>query len=165
MANNPYANKVVLANGQVLIDLTGDDVSASDVLSGKKFHLPSGAASTGSCTYDADTSDADAVAAESLSGKTAYKAGSKLTGTMPNRGAQTSYITSADTPVQILNGYHDGSGSVGIDSTELAKLIASNITSWALRASIPVKPFPHRQRQSILRSAVPRSYLTADTTI
>ena len=129
MANNPYANKVVLANGQVLIDLTGDDVSASDVLSGKKFHLPSGAASTGSCTYDADTSDADAVAAEILSGKTAYKAGSKLTGTMPNRGAQTSYITSADAPVQILNGYHDGSGSVGIDSTELAKLIASNIKS------------------------------------
>lgn len=36
MANNPYTNKVVLADGTVLIDLTGDDVSASDVLSGKK---------------------------------------------------------------------------------------------------------------------------------
>ena len=129
MASNEYTNKVVLADGRVLIDLTNDDVTAAHVLSGMKFHLPSGAASTGSCTYDADTSDADAVAAEILYGKTAYKAGSKLTGTMPNRGSQTSYITAADTPVQILNGYHDGSGSVGIAATELEKLIASNIKS------------------------------------
>ena len=129
MASNEYTNKVVLADGTVLIDLTGDDVTASDVLSGIKFHLPSGASGTGTCPYDADTSDADAVAAEILSGKTAYKNGSKLTGTMPNRGAQTSVISDADTPVQIQNGYHDGSGSVGIDSTEKAKLIPGNIKS------------------------------------
>lgn len=126
MANNQYVNKVIYG-GQTLIDLTVDDVSASDVLSGIKFHLPSGAQGTGSCTYDADTSDATAVAAEILVTKTAYKNGSKITGTMPNRGAQTSTINTKAGSVTIQQGYHDGSGSVSIDSTEQAKIIASNI--------------------------------------
>lgn len=126
MASNPYVNKIIFA-GEVKMDLTGDDVTASDVLSGIKFHLPSGAQGTGSCTYDADTSDADAVAAEILVNKTAYKNGSKLTGTMPNRGAQTGSISTVSGSVTIQNGYHDGSGSVSIDSTEQAKIIASNI--------------------------------------
>ena len=82
---------------------------------------------TGTNTYDADTSDATAVAAEILSSKTAYKNGSKLTGTMPNRGAQTSTISTKTGTVTIQQGYHDGSGSVSIDSTEQAKLIATNI--------------------------------------
>ena len=126
MAENQYVNKVIYA-GQTLIDLTGDDVTAAHVLSGMKFHLPSGAPGTGSCTYDADTSDATAVAAEILADKTAYKNGAKVTGTMPNRGKQTSVITTKTGSVTIQNGYHDGSGTVGIDSTEQAKIIAGNI--------------------------------------
>ena len=126
MASNQYVNKVIYA-GQTLIDLTGDDVTAADVLYGVKFHKPSGESGTGSCTYDADTSDADAVASEILSGKTAYKNGSKLTGSMPNRGAQTGTISTVAGTVGIQQGYHDGSGSVAIDSTEQAKIIASNI--------------------------------------
>ena len=126
MANNEYVNKVIYA-GEILIDLTSDDVTPSDVLYGKKYHKPSGEPGTGTCTYDADTSDADAVASEILSGKTAYKAGSKLTGTMPNRGAQTGFISTVSGSVQIQQGYHDGSGAVSIDSTELSKIIASNI--------------------------------------
>lgn len=126
MANNQYVNKVIYG-GQTLLDLTVDDVTESDVLSGKKFHLPSGTPGTGSCTYDADTSDATAVAAEILTGKTAYKNGSKLTGTMPNRGAQTSVITTKAQQVVIQQGYHDGSGNVQIDATEQAKIIPSNI--------------------------------------
>ena len=126
MANNQYINKVIYA-GQTLLDLTGDDVTASDVLSGIKFHLPSGAQGTGSCAYDADTSDATAIASEILVDKTAYKNGSKVTGTMPNRGAQTGYISAVDGTVSIQQGYHDGSGSVAIDSTEQAKIIATNI--------------------------------------
>ena len=46
MASNQNVNKIVYA-GTTLIDLTSDDVTAGDVLSGKKFHLPSGAAATG----------------------------------------------------------------------------------------------------------------------
>ena len=72
MADNLHVNKVVYG-GSILIDLTGDDVQAGDVRLGKVFHLPSGAEAAGSCAYDADISDATAVAAEILSGKTAYK--------------------------------------------------------------------------------------------
>ena len=127
MASNPYVNKVVLADGTTLMDLTGDDVTASDVLSGIKFHLPSGEAKTGTCTYDADTSDATAIAAEILDTKTAYKNGSKVTGTMPNRGGVTGTISTVSGQYTIQNGYHDGSGKVAIDSTEQAKIIAGNI--------------------------------------
>ena len=123
---NQYKNKVIYG-GETLIDLTGDDVTRSDVAAGKQFHLPTGEITTGTNTYDADTSDATAVAAEILSGKTAYKNGTKLTGTMPNRGQQTGAITTKAGTVTIQQGYHDGSGTIGIDSAEQAKLIANNI--------------------------------------
>ena len=123
---NQYKNKVIYG-GQTLIDLTGDDVTRADVASGKQFHLPTGEITTGTNTYDADTSDATAVAAEILVDKTAYKNGSKLTGTMPNRGQQTGTNSTKAGSVTIQQGYHDGSGSVSIDSTEQAKLIATNI--------------------------------------
>lgn len=126
MADNQYINKVVYG-GNVLIDLTGDDVTASDVLSGKKFHLPSGATGTGTCTYNADTSDATAVAAEILATKTAYKNGEKITGTMANNGAVTGTITTKNEEYTVPQGYHDGSGKVGISATEQAKIIATNI--------------------------------------
>lgn len=127
MASNQYVNKVVLADGTTLIDLTADDVTRASVLNGMKFHLPSGEGTTGICTYDADTSDADAVAAEILYGKTAYKAGSKLTGTMPNNGGVTGTINTKTGQYSVPAGYHDGSGKVGISSTEQAKIIAGNI--------------------------------------
>lgn len=125
---NTYINKVIYGS-ETLIDLTNDDVIRSDVLSGKKFHLPSGEATTGTCTYDANTSDATAVAAEILATKTAYKSGSKLTGTMANNGAISGSISTKTEQYTVPQGYHDGSGKVGISSTEQAKIIAENIRS------------------------------------
>lgn len=122
-----YDSKVVLSDGTVLIDLTDDTVEASKLLSGYTAHDASGAPVTGSCTYDADTSDATASASEILSGQTAYKNGSKLTGSMPNRGAVSGTISTVAGTYTIPQGYHDGSGSVAIDSTEQAKIIAGNI--------------------------------------
>lgn len=126
MANNQYINKVVYG-GNTLIDISIDDVKASDVLSGIKFHLPSGAQGTGTCEYDADTSDATAVAAEILLSKTAYKNGSKLTGTMPNNGAVSGTISTKTQQYTVPQGYHDGSGKVQIAAAEQAKIIAANI--------------------------------------
>lgn len=126
MANNQYVNKVVY-DGTTLIDLTSDTVTQSDVLSGKYVHLPDGSRVQGSCTYDADTSDATATASELLSGSTAYVNGNLITGTMTNVGQQTSTISTKAQSVTIASGYHDGSGSVSISSTEQAKIIASNI--------------------------------------
>ncbi len=132
---NTYKNKVIVG-GTTIIDLTVDDVTREDVLSGAKFHLPSGEPTTGTCTYDADTSDATAVAAEILSGQTAYKNGSKVTGTMPNRGAVAGTIGSLSDEYTIQNGYHDGSGKVAIDSIEAAKLIPGNIKSGVTILSV-----------------------------
>lgn len=124
---NQYVNKVVLANGTTLIDLTADTVVADKLLKGFTAHDKTGALITGTSTFDADTSDATAGAAEILLGKTAYVSGKKVTGTMPNNGAVTLNITKADTPVTVPMGYHDGSGKAQIDPTEQAKIIAANI--------------------------------------
>lgn len=123
---NQYINKVVYG-GNTLIDLTGDTIQADKLLTGYTAHDKSGAPITGTCPYDADTSDADATAAEILLTKTAYVNGNKLTGTMPNNGAVTGTISTKDQEYTIPQGYHDGSGKVAIDSTEQAKIIADNI--------------------------------------
>lgn len=117
-----YNNKVVLSDGTVIIDLTGDTVDTSHVLSGATFHDASGAPQTGACTYDADTSDDTAVVGEILAGRTAHARGTALTGTMPNRGSVSGTISTADGTYTIQNGYHDGSGTVGIAAAEVTKL-------------------------------------------
>lgn len=119
-------SKVVYGN-TTLIDLTSDTVDAAHMLYGYTAHGADGESVVGSCTYDANTSDATATASEILSTKTAYKNGQKITGEMPNRGAVAGSISDVSTPYNIQNGYHDGSGTVGIDSTEAAKLINTNI--------------------------------------
>lgn len=121
-------NKVIYG-GNTLIDLTGDDAMANHILSGKKAHNRTGNQITGSCTYDADTSDATATADEILSGETAYASGAKVTGTMTNNGAVTGTISSRDQQYTVPQGFHDGSGKVSISSTERAKIVASNIKS------------------------------------
>lgn len=123
---NQYVNKVVYG-GETLIDLTADTITASDLASGVTAHDKSGAPITGTSTFDADTSDATATAAEILATKTAYVNSNKVTGSMPNRGAATGTINTKAQQYTIQQGYHDGSGKVSISSTEQAKLIATNI--------------------------------------
>ena len=126
--NTHLVNKVIYY-GETLIDISVDTVAVADVQSGKYFHLPTGERVQGSCTYDADTSDATALAGEILNTKTAYVNGNKIAGSMPNIGQQSSSISAVAQSVQIQEGYHDGSGSVAIDSTEQAKIVAGNIKS------------------------------------
>lgn len=75
------------------------------------------------------TGDADAVAGNILSGKTAYIGSGKVTGTMANNGAVTGTISTKAGTYTIPSGYHNGSGKVQIASAEQAKLISSNIKS------------------------------------
>ena len=117
----------IVYGGKTLIDLTADTVTADNLLSTYTAHDKSGALVTGTCTFDADTSDATAAVAEILAGKTAYVNGQKLTGTMKNNGAATGTISTKDESYTIPIGYHDGSGKVKISTTEQAKIIATNI--------------------------------------
>lgn len=117
----------VIFGSEILIDLTGDTVTADKLASGITAHGKDGEPITGTNTFDSDTSDATAAVAEILTGKTAYARGSKLTGTMPNNGAISGTISTKAQEVSIAQGYHDGSGKVSISATEQAKIIAANI--------------------------------------
>ena len=121
-------SKVVFGS-ETLMDLTADTVTADKLSQGITAHGKDGEPITGTNTFDVDSSDATAAVAEILVGKTAYARGQKLTGTMPNNEAFTSNITKKEQRVSIPQGYHDGSGSVGIDAAEQAKLVAGNIKS------------------------------------
>lgn len=119
----------VIFGTETIMDITDSTVDAAHLLSGKTAYDKTGEKITGSCTYDATTTDATAVAGEILTGKTAYVNKVKVTGEMPNRGAVTGTISTKAGTYAIQNGYHDGSGKVGISSTEQAKIIAGNIKS------------------------------------
>ena len=121
-----YINKVVFGN-QTLIDLTSDTLnSASQLLDGVTAHDRTGATITGTCTYDADTSDGNAAASEILLNKIAYANGNKITGTMPNNGSNNVTVTSKS-GTTIPAGYYDGTGKAQIDSASSTALIANNI--------------------------------------
>ena len=119
-------NKIILGD-EVLIDLTADSVTPEKMLNGITAHDKAGERITGTCTFDADTQDATVAVAEMLNGKTAYARGAKLTGTMPNKGAVAGTITTKAGKYTVPQGYHDGSGTVQIASSEQAKLIPENI--------------------------------------
>lgn len=122
---NQYVNKVVY-DGNTLIDLTSDTVAPAYILEGYTAHDKSGAPIEGSCDFDSNTTDANAVAAEILTGKTAYVNKVKVTGNMANRGSSNVTVT-GKTGTSIPAGYYDGSGKAVLDSTSSTNLIASNI--------------------------------------
>ena len=129
-------NAKVIYGDEVLIDITQDTVDAASLLEGKTAHGADGDPVTGTCTYDADTSDATATAAEILKDKTAYKAGAKLVGTMPNRGAVTGTISEKAGQYTVPQGYHDGSGKVGIAAAEKEKVIPGNIKAGVIMLGV-----------------------------
>lgn len=128
---NQYVNKVVNGeSGIVIIDLTGDTLlNASQLADGIVAHARTGATITGTNTNDMDTSGCTATASQILSGATAGVNGSTVTGTMTNNGSVSGTISTKAGAYTVPTGYHDGSGTVSISSTEQAKIIASNIKS------------------------------------
>lgn len=154
-------NKVIFGN-ETVIDLTNDDVQASDVASGKKFHLPNGEETIGTNTFDADTKDADALAGDIIDTKIAYVKGTKVVGTMPNNGAVTGTIDNKATPYKIPAGYHDGTGEVNIDDVEKDKIIPQNIKEGVSILGV-VGSYAPTEVTAQAKSATP--YTTAQTVL
>ena len=117
----------VVYGGEILIDLTGDNITADKLKKGYTAHGADGELINGTCEHDANTQDATAAESEILSGKTAYVRGNKVTGAMKNNGAVAGKISTKAGKYTVPQGYHDGSGTVQIDETEQAKLISDNI--------------------------------------
>ena len=169
---NQYVNQVGLADGTILLDVSSDTAARADVLSGKYFHLATGERTTGTCTYDSNTTDANALATEILSGKTAYVNKVKITGEMTNNGAVSGTISNKNTPYTIPAGYHSGLGSVSIDSTSAAALTAGNIKSGVEILGVTgsysgeavtagsVSVTPYLTSQTILPSSISKDYIS-----
>lgn len=123
MANS----KVVLNTGEVLIDLTGDSVTPDKLAKDVTAHDKAGNQIVGTNTFDVDSSELTATAAEVLAGKTFAAGGEIKTGEMPNNAAVNGEISDINSPYVVPVGFHDGSGTVSVSATEQAKLIPSNI--------------------------------------
>lgn len=123
---NQYNSKIVLANGEVLIDLTQDDVKPEHVQNGIHFHDKSGERKTGTNTKTVDASNATAEAAEVLNGRTFGKGTEMQTGTMPDNSGNDVIIKSK-TGTTIPKGFTDGSSVAKLSDADLAKLIPANI--------------------------------------
>ena len=147
----------VVYGGNTLINLTADSVTKEKLLEGTTAHGADGELITGTCTYDADTSDATAADAEILATKTAYVRGNKITGTMKNNGAVTGNIATKDGEYTVPQGFHDGSGKVKIDSTEMAKLtpenIRENVTILGVRGVMSTTEGEKRQEKTVTPSS------------
>ncbi|SDW30578.1 phage tail protein [Paenibacillus sp. PDC88] len=99
------------------------------------------------------TADATAIAGDMLSGKTAYANGSKVTGSMANRGAVSQNITTQNGSYTIPAGYHNGSGVI---KAVFANLVAANIKSGVniggvtgtLKQTVPGQQALNYRRQS-----------------
>ena len=75
-----------------------------------------------------DTTDATAIAAEILVGETAYANELKVTGTMPNIGAQTIVPAAAGNIISL--GYHNGTGGIAADADFIAENIKAGVDIW-----------------------------------
>lgn len=174
MANNQYVNKVVYG-GETLIDLTSDTVDAAHLLKNITAHDKSGAPVTGTCEYDAKTTDATAGASEILSGKTAYVNKAKVTGTMANNGSNNVTISSK-AGASIPAGYYDGSGKAVLDSSSASALVATNIRQGVTILGVegtlsaedgltvgPVSVTPKTTEQTVTAASEDLDYITQVT--
>lgn len=85
MANsNPYCNKVQLADGTVLVDISGDTVAADKMLYGYTAHGASGAAVTGSIQSDAGTTVTPTRSQQTVSVSGKYMTGNIVVAGIPN---------------------------------------------------------------------------------
>lgn len=140
----PGTSDQSIASGQYLNGtqtIKGDsNLTAGNIRNGVKIFNVTGSYAGSSSSGGTDTSDADATAANILSGKTAYVNGSKLTGTMTNNGAVSKTMT-ANGSYTIPAGYHNGSGKVTVNVSSSSGSSNNNIEAYAITNTNPSVSF------------------------
>ena len=140
----PGTSDQSIASGQYLNGtqtIKGDsNLTAGNIRNGVKIFNVTGSYAGSSSSGGTDTSDADATAANILSGKTAYVNGSKLTGTMTNNGAVSKTMT-ANGSYTIPAGYHNGSGKVTVNVSSSSGNGNNNVEAYAITNTNPSVSF------------------------
>jgi hypothetical protein len=95
-------SKVNRADGTVIMDLTKDTITSGVILKGYTGHNAAGEPITGTCTYDADTSDATASAYDIYNKRTAYVDGALVTGAYKHISVQLHSGSSGCSTTQLV---------------------------------------------------------------
>lgn len=126
-----FVNQVILSNGEVLIDLSKDDVTPENVKAGIKFHDQTGAEREGTNTNTVDASGVTTSPEEVLEGKKFGKGDKIVTGTMPNKKGQhitlTNDVVSNASGQSIPRGYYDQATYIQLSQADATYLKPENI--------------------------------------
>ena len=114
-------------DGVELINISNDSVNKLNLLEGETAHDANGDLVIGECNFDMKTKGLTAFKQHILNGKTAGVDGLVVTGTMPERTAETHFISTKDEEITIADGYHDGNGKVKINPSMVGMLTPENI--------------------------------------
>lgn len=98
------------------------------------------------------TTDANAVATDILTGKTAYVNGKKVTGSMPEIEAVDETIDTETTEYTIPAGYHDGTGTVSV--------VVETKTATPSKAQQQITPTTGKVLSQVTVNAIPAEYIT-----
>lgn len=157
ISNSPYIIPKGFHDGTGTVSIDSETKSVTPTKSEQTVSPTTGKA-LASVTVEAipaqyiTTTDANAVATDILTGKTAYVNGKKVTGTMPEIEAVDETIDTETTEYTIPAGYHDGTGTVSV--------AVETKTATPSKAQQQITPTTGKVLSQVTVNAIPAEYIT-----